>query len=87
MLTEFITAHDMHTEAREALGWEASDDAVLLAAIILTLKRRGLENDQIGRLVALVAHLSGDLLGNLALHLDATVNLANDELAQQLRGA
>ena len=41
MLADFITAHGMQTEAREALGWEASDDDVLLAAIVLTLMRRG----------------------------------------------
>ena len=43
-----MTAHEMKAEAREALGWEASDDAVTLAAIILTLKRRGMGHVQIG---------------------------------------
>ena len=87
MLTEFITAHDMKAEAKEALGWQASDDAVTLAAIVLTLKRRGLDHAQIGQLVALVAYLHGDLFSNLALQLEACVNLANDELVQHQRGA
>ena len=87
MLTEFITAHDMQLEARDMLGWEASDDAVLLAAIILTQKRRGLDDDQIGQIVAIVAYLSGDFFDNLAGQLDAAVILANDEFAQQQRHA
>ena len=86
MLDAFITTHEMQTEAREVLGWEASDAAVTLAAIILTCKRRGMNNGQIGHIVGLVERLSGDFFGSLALHLDATVNLANDEIAQRQHG-
>ena len=42
---------------------------------------------QICQLLGLVHYLHGDLFGNLALQLDVCVNLANDELAQQQRGA
>ena len=82
-----MTAHEMKAEAREALGWEASDDDVTLAAIVLTLKQRGMDQAQICQMLGLLEHLSGDLTPNLELHLHASVNLANDELAQQQRNA
>ena len=83
MLADVITAHDMKTAAREALGQAASDDDVLLGAIVLTWARRGMDNATICQMLGLLERLAGDLTPNLALHLQAAVNLANDERAQQ----
>ena len=87
MFADVITTHEMTLAAREAMGWEASDDDVLLGAIVLTCARRGMDQAQIGQLLGMVEHLAGGLLGNLECHLDAAVNLANDERAQQQPGA
>lgn len=87
MLSDVITSHEMKVAAREALGQAASDDDVMLGAIILTCARRGMDNATICQMLGLLELLSGDLTPNLALHLDAVVNLANDELAQQQQGA
>ena len=87
MRAEFITAHEMQMEARDLLGWEASDADVTLAAIVLTCRRRGLDDAQTCRLLAVVDYLHGDLFDNLALQLDACVAVANDERAQQQRKA
>jgi hypothetical protein len=82
-----MTAHEMKAEAREVLGWEASDDDVTLGAIVLTLKRLDMDNATIRQMFGMVEHMAGDLWDNLADHLDAAVHLANRELAQQQNNA